>query len=288
VAGPLSLPNSPLAAVDPNVNAPDFVQQFSDAVSPLLHPHPRGRPADRLLRLRLPRDEEEELEAEIPDHWLEDNTAAHDHIAIKPVRVTLSGLRRRTGHARASSLKTAPGRAHRGDQRALPAPRLPRRADGVGNVSRRSQAISQAQSVVVQVGQTIARAAQLANILSGLLSGPSRNKQQKAFLQLKAYWQAGIIFTVHTPVRDADEHGHREHPRVSPPDSKDWSKFVVRMKQLQFVGGAGDAQLRRQPRPRPWPWPRASAPRTWARRPRRRAGQALGEALTVATKLVVP
>lgn len=282
MAGPLS-PVTPLAAVDPNVNAPDFVQQFSDAVSRCSIIIPEGVLQIGSFAFDYQEQEEHDLEAEIPDHWLEDNTAAHDHIAIKPVRVTLTGY---VGELvlPASSLKTILG-ALTAATNALSQLSVFRGAQTVGNLQAIEQAISQAQSVVVQVGQTIARAAQLANILSGLVNGPSRNKQQKAYLQLKAYWQAGIIFTVHTPFETLTNMAIESIRPISPPESKDWSKFIVRMKQLQFVGGEGAPNYASN----------LSAPVAVAQGQKptnvgATAGGALGrlgERLTVAAKLVV-
>lgn len=227
----------PLSAVNPNVNSPDFVQQFAEAVSNCSIIIPEGVAQIGSFAFDYRETEEEALESEIPDHWLEDNTAAHDHIAVKPVRVTLSGY---VGELvmPASTLKTLLG-ALTAATNALSILPVFLGQQTAGNQQAIAQAISQAQSVVVQVGQTIARAAQLANLLQGLLSGPSRNKQQQAFLQLKAYWQAGIIFTVVTPFETLTNMAIESIRVVSPEDSKDWSRYVVRMKQLQFVGSAG-------------------------------------------------
>lgn len=228
----------PLAAVQSNVNAPNFVQNFADVVSKSTIVIPEGVAQIGSFAFDYRETEEHELEAEITDHWLEDNSAAHDHIAVKPVRVTLTGYVSELALP-ASSLKTILG-ALTAATNALSALPVFLGAQTPGGAQALSQAISQAQSVVVQVAQTVARAAQLANIMAGLLSGPSRNKQQQAYLQLKAYWQAGIIFTVHTPFETLTNMAIEHIGPVSPADSKDWSRFVVRMKQLQFVGEAAD------------------------------------------------
>lgn len=283
MAGPLSV-SSPLAAVDPNVNAPDFVQQFSNAIARCSIVIPEGVAQIGSFAFDMRETEEEDLEAEIPDHWLEDNTAAHDHIAIKPVRVTLSGYVAEVTLP-ALTIKTLLGALTAATNTLSQLPVF-LGTQTAGNTQAINQAISQAQSVVVQVGQTIARAAQLANVLSGLLSGPSRNKQQRAFLQLKAYWQAGIIFTVHTPYETLTNMAIENIRVISPPDSQEWTEFVVRMKQLQFVGGAGQPNYAAN----------LSAPVAVAQGQRptnvgATAGSALGrlgESLSVAASLAVP
>lgn len=235
-SGPFTA-SGPLAAINPNVNAPNFVQNFSNAISRCFILIPEGVAQIGSFAFSVRENEEQDLEAEIPDHFLEDNTAAHDHIAIKPVRTTLSGY---VGELvlPASTLKTILG-VLTAATNGLSQLSIFLGAQTPGNIQALQKAISQAESVAVQVGQTIARAAQLSNILAGLLSGPSRNKQQQAYLQLKAYWQAGIIFTVHTPFETLTNMAIESIHVVSPPDSKDWSRFVVRMKQLQFIGDAG-------------------------------------------------
>lgn len=281
MAGPLN----PLAAtVVSNENAVDFVQQFSDAVSRCSIVIPEGVAQIGSFAFDYRENEEEDLEAEITDHWLEDNTAAHDHIAVKPVRVTLSGY---VGELvlPALTLKTLLGQLTAATNLLTVLPVF-LGAQTPGNVQAIEQAISQAQSVVVQVGQTIARAAQLANILSGLLSGPSRNKQQQAFVQLKAYWQAGIIFTVHTPFETLTNMAIENIRVVSPPESRDWSKFVVRMKQLQFVGGASTPNYAAN-LSAPVAVAQGQAPTNLGATAGAALGRA-GEALTVAAKLAIP
>ncbi len=283
MASQLSASN-PLAPVDPNVNAPDFVNQFYDAVSRCSILVPEGVAQIGSFAFDYRETEEEDIEAEIPDHWLEDNTAAHDHIAVKPVRVTLSGF---VGELvlPASGWRTILGALTAATNLLSQLPVF-LGTQTPGNEQAVAEAISQAQSVVVQVGQTVARAAQLANVLSGLLSGPSRNKQQQAFVQLKAYCQAGIIFTVHTPFETLTNMAIESVRATSPQDSKDWSKFVVRMKQLQFVGGAGAPNYASN-LSAPVAVAQGQAPTNLGATAGAAFGRA-GEALTVATKLVVP
>lgn len=270
--------------MDPNVNAPGFVAQFEQAALRCSIVIPQGVAQIGSFAFDYRETEEEDLESEIPDHWLEDNTAAHDHIAVKPVRVTLSGF---VGELvlPAGVLRTLLG-ALTAATNALSQLPVFLGAQTPGNTQAIQQAISQAQSVVVQVGQTVARAAQLANLLSGLLSSPARNKQQKAFQQLKAYWQAGTIFTVHTPFETLTNMAIESIRVVSPPDSRDWSKFVVRMKQLQFVGGLGTPNYAAT-LAAPVAVAQGQAPTNLGAT----AGAALdsaGKALTVASKLAVP
>jgi hypothetical protein len=231
--GVFTPPASPLQAVNPNVNAPDFVQNFSTAINACTILIPTGVAQIGSFAFDYREVEETELEAEITDHWLEDNTAAQDHIALRPARVTLSGFVAEL-FLPASTLMTVLGVLSAATN-ALSAIPAYLGAQTVGNTQLIAQALTQAQNVVVQVEQAIARAAQLANLLGGLLNGPARNRQQSAYLQLKAYQQARIVFTVVTPWETLQNMVIESLHVVSPADSKDWSKFTVRLKQLQFV-----------------------------------------------------
>jgi hypothetical protein len=226
-----ALPEAPI-----NVNAPGFVTNFANALAACTIIVPEGVAQIGAFAFDYQEVEEVELDAEITDHWLEDNVAAQDHIGVRPTMVTLSGYVAELTMT-ALQLKTVLGalQAATNSLTALPV-FLGHLTPGAAQAL--EQAISQAQSVVVQVAQSVARAAQIKNLLSGLLNGPALNKQQRAYLQLQAYQQARIIFTVKTPYQVFYNMAIESLRVVRPPDSKEWSKFTVRLKQLNFVGSA--------------------------------------------------
>lgn len=225
-----------IPGVPVNGNAPDFVKNFDDAVSKCSIVVPNGVAQIASFAFDYRETEEVHLDAEITDHWLEDNTAVHDHIAVKPAIVVLSGFVAELNLS-ASTLKTILA-ALTAATNALSVLPIFLGAQTPGNTQALAAAISQAEGVVVQIAQTVARAAQISNMLKGLLSGPARNRQQQAYLELQAYQRAGIVFTVYTPYQTFYNMAIESLHVVDPEDSKYWSKFTVRMKQLQFVGGA--------------------------------------------------
>lgn len=281
---PAAATDTPLDAVNPNVNAPDFIGNFAAIIDKSSILVPNGVAQIGSFAFDYREIEEVELEAEVTDHYLEDNTAAHDHIAVRPTRVTLSGFVAEL-NLPASTLKTILGvlTAATNALQQLPIFLGPQTA---GNAQALEQAISQVQSAAVTIGQTIARAAQLANILGGLLSGPARNRQQQAYLQLKAYQKAGIIFTVVTPYETLTNMAIVSIRAIDPEDSIYWSKFTVRMKQLQFVGVLSDTNYAAN-LSSPVASAQGQAPTTLGAT----AGAALsaaGQALTTANVFVVP
>lgn len=223
-----------LAGVFPNVNAPDFVEKFDQALSNCTLVVPEGVAQIGAFAFDYKETEEIDQPSEITDHILEDNSAAQDHIGVRPTRIIMTGFIAELTLS-ASTLKTILGilQAATNGLQQLP---IFLGTQTPGNVQAIELAISQAQNIVVQVQQSVARAAQLANLLSGLLGGPARNKQQLAFMQLQALQQARIIFTVRTPYQVFYNMAIERLKTISPPDSKEWTRFSVTMKQITFVG----------------------------------------------------
>jgi hypothetical protein len=232
--GAIGSAGGPLVGAVANVNAPNFVQNFSDAIQNSTIIIPEGVEQIASFAFDYRETEEVLLESEITEHWLEDNTTASDHIGVRPTVVTLTGWVVELNMPK-GILLTILG-ALQSATNSLSVLPVFLGAKTPGAAQKIEQAISQAQNVVVQVEQAVARAAQLANLLSGLLGGDSRDKQQKAYLQLKAYQQARIIFTVVTPFETHINMAIESIRATQPSDSTGWSKFIVRMKQINFVG----------------------------------------------------
>lgn len=231
----LITPNNPLtAAAKRDINAPNFVQNFNDALAKCSIVVPQGVRQIASFAFDYRENDEVELDSEISDHWLEDNSAAQDHIAVRPALVTLSGyVSELTLSAEILNFILGTLNTATNGLSALP---LFLAAQTPGGAQAIEQAVTQAQTVIQQVEQSVARGAQLANILSGLVGGPIRNKQQLAYLQLQAYQQARIIFTVLTPFQVFQNMAIESLRAVQPPETQYWSKFTVRMKQLNIIG----------------------------------------------------
>lgn len=227
----------PLSAVNPNVNAPNFAENFSLAASNISIIVPVGVEQVGAFAFDLQENNDVLLDNDIPDHYLEDNTAAQDHIAVKPDIVTLSGwvveLNLPNG-----GLKTIIGALTTATNGLSQLP-IFLGTQTPGAVQALQAAISQAQSVVIQVEQAVARAAQLANLLIGLVSGQQLNRQQAAYLQLRSLRDAGIIFTVYSQFQTHYNMTIESLRFVQPPDSQGWSRVVVRMKKMNVIGDAG-------------------------------------------------
>ncbi len=236
-SNPASAGFDSFAGIQANANAADFVQKFTDAVAAVSILVPEGVTQIGAFAFDYQENNEVDLENEIPDHQMEDNTFSNDHIAVKPDRVILSGYVVELTMP-AATIKTVLG-ALTAATNLLSALPVFLGAQTPGGAQAIAAAISQAQSVIVQVEQAVARAAQIANLLNGFLNGQAMTKQQAAFKQLRALRDAGIIFTVYSSFQVHDNMAIESLRVIQPPDSQGWARFVVRMKKMNVIGASG-------------------------------------------------
>lgn len=212
-----------------NVNAPGFVERYLDKLASLNILAPKGVKQIGAFAFDYKETEEVELDAEIPDHWLEDNSAVQDHIGLRPATVTLTGYVSEL-FLPASTLFSILG-ALSSVTNTLTQANAYVGNYGAGNIQKMLKALTQAQNAVVQIEQAAARSAQVASFFS---AGPKKTRQQQAYAQLKALRDARIVFTVYTPYQVFDNMAIESLRAVRPKDTKTWSSFSVRLKQLNF------------------------------------------------------
>lgn len=219
-----------LATLNNNVNAPDVVTSYISAFNGRTVIAPQGVGQIGAFAFDYQSDDEVDLSSEIPDHFLESNAAASDHIALKPYVVVARGF------VAELSLSAAVGAALNaillGVQNGLSA--VPAYTGGYtpGAVQALQRAVSRATQTAIAIEQAVSRAAQVASFFR---AGPALNRQQAAFFQLASLRDARVIFTVKTPWQVFPNMAI-EHLRViQPKETKDWTDFAVTMKQIQFT-----------------------------------------------------
>ena len=166
------------------------------------------------------------LNNEITDHWLEDNTAVQDHIAVKPNIVTMRGYVAElvfTESIIAAVLGTVENTLSQAS--AYLGKYTP------GATQALLKAITQAQNVETQISQALSRAATIASFFTPY----NGTRQQKAFAQLSAYRDAKVFFTVYTPFQVYNNMAITSLTAMQPERSQDYADFSVTMKQLNFV-----------------------------------------------------
>ncbi len=223
---------------DSNVNVPgasDLYQSFlvqGDTTPPL------GVKQIGPFEFDFEGDESVDLDNEITDHWLEDNTAAQDHIAVKPVIISMKGkISELTFSAETSGLILA---ALSTVENSLSQADAYLGAYTPGITQTLLQTITQVQNVAIQIEQAAARVAQIASFFG---PGPQRNKQQSAFAVLSALRNARTIFTVYTPFQVFYSMAITSVRVTQPAGTKTISEFVVQMKQLQFTSNLSQSSF---------------------------------------------
>ena len=177
-----------------------------------------------------------ENHAEITDHFAEDNTAINDHVAIKPVRITMRGFVAELAQTRSQAqglfgslqnlLTTVP--AYLGKKTP-------------GAVGKVQKAITQAQNIENQINKAIAQGQSVLNLFKK--GAPTQTKQQKAYAELEALMGANVdnpyarpqLFDVETPYKVFKNMVIETLIPVQSEDSKSLSDFTVILKQMRFA-----------------------------------------------------
>ena len=163
------------------------------------------------------------LNAQITDHYAEDNTYIQDHVALSPPTVTLVGKIGELVYSQAEAFTFLRAMADRLTPLTVLSP-----SQGLQ--------IQKAVAAAEQVNSAINSITTNLNTLIDGISGESTgNKQQVAFNQLKALWEGRSLISVETPwitykdmviesiSADQDESTTME------------TTFTVTMKQMRFV-----------------------------------------------------
>ena len=168
--------------------------------------------------------------SEITDHFVESNFAVQDHIAIRPVSITLKGIvselafSSTLSNSLAVALTTVENQLSRAD--AYLGTYSP------GATQKLLNAITQAQNIAVQIEQAAARTAQIASFF---FPSPLGTKQQKAYAMLSALQLARVVFTVYTPFQVFTNMVIEDFDITQPAWTKTQATVTVRMKQLLFT-----------------------------------------------------
>ena len=219
-------------ALDANVNAPNVAERYRAVFNGRTILAPRGVKQIGSFAFDYKGSDIVTLVNDVTDHWLEDNTAAHDHIGVKPIVVTLNGFVSEL--AVSSDLLAKLSGLLNSIQTTLV-----RVTNYTGNYSpgallAMQRAISQAQNIAVQAEQAVARANQL---LSLFQNGPAMTKQQDAYYQLSSLSLARVVFTVYTPFQVFHNMVITGLRATQTDKTRTMSDFTVTLKQLNFVGG---------------------------------------------------
>lgn len=176
-------------------------------------------------------NEEVTLEAEATDHYLEDNTAAQDHITLRPVMITLKGymgeITDKTQGVLAGVLSTVESL---GDIGGL-APSFAQQA---------SQVYSKIEGVVTKVNNVLSQANNIYSIFSQ--KSTTQTAGQKAFQFFENLWANRILCVVETPFKTYINMMIIRLGAIGPEESKTVSNFTVTFKQVRTVASISTAE----------------------------------------------
>jgi hypothetical protein len=167
--------------------------------------------------------------ADVPDHYLENNDAVQDHIAIHPVRITLRGF---VAEKVQSPAKGVLGALNTIQSKLTAIPAYLGKYTP-GGLQKIQSAISTAQNTVNTINQNLSRVQNLVGLLPG--AAARKTKQQKAYAQLYALFSTRTIFGLETPYQYFPQMVIESLSFIQPDETKDWSDISVTLKQLRFV-----------------------------------------------------
>lgn len=169
------------------------------------------------------------LQAEITDHFAEDNTAIQDHIALKPLRLTLHGFQAEVSFNRQLGIL---GFLSALQEKLTVVPAYLGKLTP-GGLAKAQQAISQAQNIAIQINQAVARIKNIVGLFSKAL--PTPNRQQKAYINLAGLMLNKQLFSVGTPYGLIDNMVIESLSFTQPEDTKFWTDISVTLKQMRFA-----------------------------------------------------
>ncbi len=169
------------------------------------------------------------MEADITDHYAEDNTATQDHVANRPIEVTMRGFVSELALPKPQGVVGALASA----QSALAQvdAYLGKYTPGVTQTLAR--AVTKVQSTVNTINQTLAKAQNIISLFPG--APPAATRQAKAYSQLFAAMAQKLPMTIETPYRMLRNMIIKRITFVQPEDTKSWSDISVTLKQINFV-----------------------------------------------------
>lgn len=169
------------------------------------------------------------LEADITDHFAENNQVINDHIARKPARITLHGFVAELSLKKATGLT---GFLESIQNRLTTVPAFLGKYTP-GMVAKIQATITQTQRVVNTVNQSIARAQNLVAQFRKAI--PGNTKQQQAYNTLAAAYGTGQLMTVSTPYAYFKQMVIERLRFTQPDETKQMSDIVITLKEMRFV-----------------------------------------------------
>lgn len=170
------------------------------------------------------------VQAEITDHYSEQNTFFNDQAAQRPQRVTMRGY---VGELVANPNVGILGVLNNLQNKlsSLPAILGKYTPSAVQKIAKVTQNVN---NTVKKIDNAISRAQNLVGLFIG--SAPAPTKQEKAYQQLYALWSNNVVFTLETPFNYFRSVMIESMSFVQDEMTKQWSEIIVTVKEVRFTG----------------------------------------------------
>lgn len=162
--------------------------------------------------------------AQITDHWIENNTAIQDHVAIEPIKITLTGKV-------AELVFTKTAAAAYADVVLNNLKALNVLSPGM------SQKATQYIAAAEQLQQSAASVLKQSGTLTGLFQGSQANlnNQQKAYQTFKTMFESRALLTVETPFQTYESMIIESFEASQDDSTVTASTFTVNFKQIRTI-----------------------------------------------------
>lgn len=179
----------------------------------------------------IPTGEEISLQADITDHYTESGSFNTDHIVLKPLEITLSGLK-------GELVYTAPKKGSSSDVLSSISTSLTTISGLTGSLTpgatqKLNLIASQAQYAAGQLAAIQKRASNLVKYFSG--EDSSSTLQEKAFKDLYSLWKSKQVVTVQTPWAFFGNMAIRSISARQDDQTNDYTDFSITLKEMRFA-----------------------------------------------------
>lgn len=178
-------------------------------------------------------EEQTKLESEITDHYIEDNTAVQDTIALKPIEVVAKGFVGEYTYQTPiidQAIQRASGKL------AIVQQYLPKLSNYANKLLQKSQKISN------QLEKAQSKTENLYKIFNDV-GTVSNSKQARAYAYFSAAWQSRQLFKIQTPYCFYDNMAIKQIKFIQTGESKDKSQIEIIFKQIRQTKTTDEASV---------------------------------------------
>ena len=178
-------------------------------------------------------EEETKLESEITDHYIEDNTAVQDTIALKPIEVVAKGFIGEYTYETPiidQVIQKASGKL------AMVQQYLPKLSNYANKLLQKSQKISNRLEIAQNKTENLYK-------IFNDVGNVSNSKQVRAYAYFSAAWQSRQLFKIQTPYCFYDNMAIKQIKFIQTGESKDKSQIEIIFKQIRQTKTTDEASV---------------------------------------------